>query len=156
VRRRFFAPLALAAAVITGTTGCTLNAEIATMKAYDPSDGVGTDIGDLALRNILLIANDRGEANLVMTVVNPSGETVSLNVQFEKGSGRITETLTIPSDPVRTRFGDEPSESLIVGGANLELGGLFPMYFEYGAFPGELVFVPVLDGSLAEYELLVP
>jgi hypothetical protein len=41
VRRRFFAALALAAAVITGTTGCTLSAEIATMKEYDPSDGVG-------------------------------------------------------------------------------------------------------------------
>ena len=156
MRRRFFAPLALAAAVITGTTGCTLSAEIATMKDYDPSDGVGTDIGDLALRNILLIANDRGEANLVMTVVNPSGETVALNVQFEQGSERTTETLTIPGDPVRSRFGDEPSESLIVSGSNLTLGGLFPMYFEYGAFPGELVFVPVLDGSLAEYELLVP
>jgi hypothetical protein len=156
VRRRFFAPLALAAAVIAGTTGCTLSAEIATMKDYDPSDGVGTDIGDLALRNILLIANDRGAANLVMTVVNPSGETVPLNVQFEQGSERTTETLTIPGDPARSRFGDEPSESLIVSGSNLTLGGLFPMYFEYGAFPGELVFVPVLDGSLAEYELLVP
>jgi hypothetical protein len=35
-------------------------------------------VGDLALRNILLIANDLGEANLVMTVVNPTGETRGL------------------------------------------------------------------------------
>jgi hypothetical protein len=156
VRRRFFAPLVLAAAVITGTTGCTLSAEIATMKEYDPSDGVGADIGDLALRNILLISNDAGEANLVMTVVNTSGEDVTLNVQFDRGSARVTESLELPAVPERTRIGDDPSAGILMSGPELIVGGLFPVYFEYGSVPGELVFVPVLDGTLPEYELLVP
>jgi len=156
VRRRFFAPLALAAAVITGSTGCTLGAQIATMKQYDPSDGVGADLGQLALRNILLITNDRGEANLVMTVVNNSGEDISLNVQYDDGSRRQTSALSIPAFPERSRIGDSPAEGILVSAASLVNGGLFPLYFEYGAVPGELVFVPVLDGSLPEYELLVP
>ena len=156
MRRRFFAPLVLAAAVITGTTGCTLSAEIATMKEYDPSDGVGADIGDLALRNILLISNDAGEANLVMTVVNTSGEDVTLNVQFDRGSARVTESLELPAVPERTRIGDDPSAGILMSGPELIVGGLFPVYFEYGSVPGELVFVPVLDGTLPEYELLVP
>jgi hypothetical protein len=156
VRRRFFAPLVLAAAVITGTTGCTLSAEIATMKEYDPSDGVGADIGDLALRNILLISNDAGEANLVMTVVNTSGEDVTLNVQFDQGSARTTESLELPAVPERTRVGDDPTAGILISGRDLIVGGLFPVYFEYGSVPGELVFVPVLDGTLPEYELLVP
>jgi hypothetical protein len=156
VRRRFFAPLVLAAAVITGTTGCTLSAEIATMKEYDPSDGVGADIGDLALRNILLISNDAGEANLVMTVVNTSGEDVTLNVQFDQGSARVTESLELPAVPERTRVGDDPTAGILISGRDLIVGGLFPVYFEYGSVPGELVFVPVLDGTLPEYELLVP
>lgn len=156
MRRSFFAPLALAAAVITGTTGCTLNAEIATMKEYDPSDGVGADMGDLALRNILLISNDRGEANLVMTVVNSGGENIVLNLQFDSGTERTTQSLRIDGFPVRTRIGDDPSEGVVVSGPELVLGGLFPIYFEYGDVPGELIFVPVLDGTLAEYELLVP
>ncbi|MCF8549818.1 MAG: hypothetical protein K9G09_02850 [Pontimonas sp.] len=156
MRRRFFAPLVLAAAVITGTTGCTLSAEIATMKEYDPSDGVGADIGDLALRNILLISNDAGEANLVMTVVNTSGDDVTLNVQFDDGSARITQSLELPAVPERTRIGDNPSAGVLVSGPELIVGGLYPVYFEYGNVPGELVFVPVLDGTLPEYELLVP
>lgn len=156
MRRRFFAPLVLAAAVITGTTGCTLSAEIATMKEYDPSDGVGADIGDLALRNILLISNDAGEANLVMTVVNTSGENITLNVQFDRGSARVTESLELPAVPERTRIGDDPSAGILMSGPELIVGGLFPVYFEYGSVPGELVFVPVLDGTLPEYELLVP
>jgi hypothetical protein len=43
-----------------------------------------------------------------------------------------------------------------MSGRDLLVGGLFPVYFEYGSVPGELVYVPVLDGTLAEYELLVP
>jgi hypothetical protein len=156
VRRRFFASLALAAAVITGSAGCTLNAEIANLQPYDPSDGVSTNVGDLALRNILLIKNDRGDANLVMTVVNNSGENVSLNVQFEGARSRITESLVISGFPARTRIGDVPEDGIVLRSPGLVLGGLFSLYFEYGDFPGEQVLVPVLDGSLAEYELLVP
>lgn len=156
MRRRFFAPLVLAAAVITGTTGCTLSAEIATMKEYDPSDGVGADLGDLALRNILLISNESGEANLVMTAVNASGEDIALNVQFDDGSARITESLDLAAFPERTRVGDNPSAGILISGPELIVGGLFPVYFEYGSVPGELVYVPVLDGTLPEYELLVP
>lgn len=156
MRRGFFAPLALAAAVITGSTGCTLNAEIATMQAYNPSDGVGADMGDLALRNILLISNDQGEANLVMTAVNSGGQNIRLNLQFDTGSGRTTETLTIPGMPSLTRIGDDPDEGIVISGREIVLGGLFPIYFEYGNVPGEVVLVPVLDGTLAEYELLVP
>jgi hypothetical protein len=156
VRRRFFAPLVLAAAVITGSTGCTLSAEIATMKEYDPSDGVGADLGNLALRNILLISNEAGEANLVMTVVNTSGEDITLNVQFDNGSSRITEPLALPAVPERTRVGDNPRAGILMSGPDLVVGGLFPVYFEYGNVPGELVYVPVLDGTLPEYELLVP
>jgi hypothetical protein len=156
VPRRFFASLALAAAVVTGSAGCTLNAEIANLQPYDPSDGVSADVGDLALRNILLIKNDQGDANLVMTVVNNSGEDVSLNVQFDGDAARTTESLVISGFPARTRIGDVPEDGIVLRGPELVLGGLFPLYFEYGTFPGELVLVPVLDGSLAEYELLVP
>jgi len=126
------------------------------MKQYDPSDGVGADLGDLALRNVLLIANENGEGNLVMTVVNNSGQDIELNVQFDDGTTRNTSSLRIPAFPQRTRIGDDPSAGVIVTASDKVTGGLFPIYFEYGDVPGELVFVPVLDGSLAEYELLVP
>ena len=156
MQRRFLAPLALAAVCVTGASGCTLNAQIATMKQYDPSDGVGTDLGELALRNILLISNENGEANLVMTVVNNSGDDLSLNVHYDDGASRETTPLTIPGFPQRTRIGDIPAQGIVVSAETLETGGLFPLYFEYGNVPGELVFVPVLDGRLAEYQLLVP
>jgi hypothetical protein len=91
-----------------------------------------------------------------MTVVNTSGEDVTLNVQFDQGSTRTTEPLRLPAVPERTRIGDDPSEGILMSGPDLIVGGLFPVYFEYGNVPGELVYVPVLDGTLPEYELLVP
>ena len=156
MRRRLFAPLALAFSLVLGTTGCTLNAEIATMKDYDPSDGVGTEVGELALRNIMLIINSAGDANLVMTVVNTGGEDISLRVQYTDGARQANETLGIPGIPALTRIGDDPAEGIVLSGSEVVPGGLAPIYFQYADNPGELVMVPVLDGTLAEYELLVP
>ena len=156
MRRRLFAPLALALSVAVGATGCTLTAEIATMKEYDPSDGVGTEVGELALRNILLITNDEGDANLVMTVVNSGGDDVQLTIQNTEGSNRKNATLEIAAAPALTRVGDDPSAGVILSGNEIQAGGLVPVYFQYANFPGELVMVPVLDGTLPEYELLVP
>ena len=156
MRRRLFAPLALAASVVLGATGCTLNAEIATMKEYDPSDGVGTEIGELALRNIMLITNDAGEGNLVMTVVNTGGDEVTLNVQYDDGGSEINKTIDVPGEPALLRVGDDPSAAVLFSGSDVVPGGLAPMYFQYADNPGELVLVPVLDGTLPEYELFVP
>lgn len=156
MRRRLFAPLALALSVAVGATGCTLTAEIATMKEYDPSDGVGTEVGELALRNILLITNDEGDANLVMTVVNSGVDDVQLTIQHTEGSNRKNTTLEIAAAPALTRVGDDPSAGVILSGNEIQAGGLVPVYFQYANFPGELVMVPVLDGTLPEYELLVP
>jgi hypothetical protein len=156
VRRRLFAPLALAASLALGASGCTLNAEIATMKSYDPSDGVGTEVGNLALRNIMLITNDSGDANLVMTIVNTGGEDTSLNVQYSDSGVESNNTIDVPGTPALTRIGDDPAAGILLSGSSVVAGGLAPVYFQYGANPGELVLVPVLDGTLPEYELLVP
>jgi hypothetical protein len=126
------------------------------MKDYDPSDGVGTEIGELALRNIMLITNDAGEGNLVMTVVNSGGNDVSLNVQYTDGGSQTNKTIDVPSAPALLRVGDDPGAAVLFSGSDVIPGGLAPIYFQYAENPGELVMVPVLDGTLPEYELLVP
>jgi hypothetical protein len=104
----------------------------------------------------MLIINSAGDANLVMTVVNTGGEDVSLRVQHTDGSREINETLDIAGTPALTRIGDDPAEGIVLSGSEVVPGGLAPVYFQYADNPGELVLVPVLDGTLPEYELLVP
>lgn len=156
VRTRFASPFAVVALTVLALTGCAFFTPIATQKPYDPSDGVGTDIGDLSLRNVLLIANDLNEATLVMTVVNDNASDIELNLQYGDRDARVTETVTIAGGQARTRIGDDPETTIIISDPTMTLGALFPIYAEYGNVPGEVILVPVLDGTLAEYELYVP
>ena len=156
MRSRFFQAIATAAVTVLALTGCTFFTPVATMKPYDPSDGVGTEIGDLAIRNVLLIANDNNEATLVMTVVNNADDDIVLNLQYGDSNVRVNESVTIAGGQSRTRVGDDPGTTIIVSDPTMTLGALFPIYAEYGDVPGEVILVPVLDGSLPEYELYVP
>ena len=156
MQRGFFAPLVLSSALVFAVSGCTFSAEIATHKDYDPSDGVGATLGDIAVRNVMLITNEEGQAKLVMSVVNTGDIDVSLQVQYDGEGESVTEFLEVPTLPALTRFGDDPAAGVILEGSDVIAGSLVPVYFQHGAVPGELVLVPVLDGELPEYELLVP
>ncbi len=155
MKNRWAPAIALAAALMVGVTGCTFSAEIATQKDYDPSDGVGADIGDLALRNILLIGDDGDTLNLVMTVASTSSSSQRLSVQWQDGAERVTEDVFVDPDGLTTVGGPEQPQVLVTG-ADGELGGLVPVFFSYGSETGVEVLVPVLDGSLPEYTLFVP
>ena len=150
---RFVGISSLAAVLLSG---CTFTAEIANLEPYDPSDGVGATLDDVAIRNAMLITSDGGEANLVMTVVNESGEETELVVQFGEGNGRQTATLALPAQPELTQVGTSLDNQLVVEDADLIAGALYPVYFQHGTVQGEQLNVPVLDGTLPEYELLVP
>jgi len=156
VRTRIASTIAAAVVTVLTLTGCGFFTPVATMKPYDPSDGVGADIGDLAVRNVLLIANDSSEAALIMTVVNRADDDIVLNLQYGDADVRVTESVTLTGGNSRTNVGDDPGTTVIVSDDTMTLGALFPIYFEYGDVPGEVVLVPVLDGSLPEYELYVP
>ena len=156
VRNRLAHTLGIGSLVIALISGCTFTAEIANLEPYDPSDGVGATLEDVAIRNVLLVTSDGGEANLVMTVVNSSGENTELVIQFGEGDGRQTATLVLPAQPELTQVGTSLDNQLIVEDENLIAGALFPVYLQHGNVQGEQLNVPVLDGTLAEYELLVP
>jgi len=138
------------------TTGCTLSAEIATQKDYDPSDGVGAEIGELAVRNALLIGDTGDALNLVMTVVSAAEVDRLLTVQWLTDGERVSEDIVVTSGD-RTRIGGPTDEvQIIVSISDVTIGGLVPLFFSYAGAEGVEVMVPVLDGSLPEYELFVP
>lgn len=155
MKTRLAASIALAAALLLTTSGCTFGAVIGTEKEYDPSDGVGTEVGELLVRNALLIGDDPETLNLVMTVVNPGISDRRLSVQWEAGGERVTEIAFVNANG-RTAFGGPDQPQILVTGATDSIGGLVPIFLSYGTVPGVELLVPVLDGSLPEYELLVP
>lgn len=155
MNKRLAASIAVAAALMVGTTGCTFTAPIATQKVYDPSDGVGTQVGELLVRNAILIGDDPETLNLVMTIVNQGQTDRRLAVQWSEGGQRVTEEVFVTANG-RTAFGGPEQSQVIVTGSTTMIGGLVPIFFSYGTVPGVELLVPVLDGRLPEYELFVP
>ncbi len=156
MKSRVVASIALAAALLVGTAGCTFGAEIATEKDYDPSDGVGAEVGELAIRNALLIGETGEQLNLVMTIASSADVDRRLTVQWESGGERITEAIVVTAGD-RTRVGGPDDDNqILISGSGGAIGGLVPVFFAYTGAQGVEVLVPVLDGSLPEYELYIP
>ena len=155
MKSRVAAAIALAAALMLGTTGCTFSSNIATQKPYDPSDGVGAEVGELSIRNALLIGEDPDELNLVMTVVSTADSDRRVTVQWQAGGERVTEEIFVNAGG-RTAFGGPEQDQLLVTGTGATIGGLVPVFFAYPGAEGVEVLIPVLDASLPEYELYLP
>jgi Glycosyl hydrolase family 30 beta sandwich domain len=148
----------LAATLAVTIAGCSFtNGSIILPRQYDPSDGVGADIGDLDLRNAFLVSEDGERGNLVVSVINTTEDAQPLSVQYESGGAASRETvdLSIPANSTVT-FGYGESEQLVLEGIDTQPGALFPVYFQSGDSEGAALEVPVLDTMLAEYDGLTP
>jgi hypothetical protein len=154
VRRRAVASVAVAALVLLGTSACNFVAPQATTDSYAPSDGTQTTVGDVKVLNAMLITEDGEEASLVASIINPTTSRVQLKVQYESGSERIDQKFTIGAGDVQKLGGD--GMDLILRDIAAKPGDLFPVYLQYGDAEGKQLMVPVLDGTLPEYEALLP
>ena len=139
--------------LLLGTTGCSLFSEKATLIQYEPSDGTAANLGSIDLRNVLAISDDGETVNLVMTAVNTSDKGIFVNFQYNDGAG--AEQLYVAGNSSKS-VGQPDEDSVILTDADVTVGGLMPVYAQYGETPGKELMVPVLDGSLGEYSTLVP
>jgi len=160
VKARLAASAALALGLALGASGCSMLTYQATTEHYTASDGVSADVGDLELRNVLVVSDDGEDGNLVMTVVNNGDDDVELGVQFGEGGSDTTtieieagSTVALGVDDVE---GIDVLEPVLLEGIDAEVGGLLPMYFQYGDAEGVEKQVPVLDSRLSEYADLAP
>lgn len=150
LKTRIAPALALAAAVALGTTGCGLMVPQATTFEYAPSDGIDVDLAGVDVRNLLLVAGD-SSANVVFTGVNNGDDSVRVSIKFvEDGSQLAQKNFNV--DQGSTPFGVESPEIVEL---DLLPGSMITAFLEAGGTEVERQ-VPVVDGSLAEYEALVP
>jgi hypothetical protein len=153
VKARLAASAVLAVGLVLGASGCSMLTYQATTEHYDPSDGVSADVGDLDLRNILVVSEDGEDGNLVLTVVNTGDEDAELGVQVGEGGGEPL-IIEVEAGATVSLGGDE--EPLLLEGIDTQPGALLPLYFQYGTAEGIEKLVPVLDGRLPEYADLAP
>ena len=157
MKARLAASIALASALIVGTTGCTLVSINGTLKPYQPSDGAGATLGDLKLRNVLGLSEDGTDVALVFSIVNEGSDDETVTVQFTDGDGDKNDVeLEVPAGEALA-VGGPDDDQLVLRGADVTVGSLLDVYFyAAGDAEGTSVKVPVLDGTQLEYSELLP
>lgn len=125
----------------------------ATTQKYEPSDGVSANLGDVDVRNALVISEDGEDGTLVMSVVNRSDKRATVTVQYGDGGDELEIDVSAGETLV---LGSDDEEPVVLEGIDAEVGGLLPMYFQAGDAEGLEKQVPVLDARLPEYADLAP
>jgi hypothetical protein len=152
VKARLAASAALALGIIVGASGCSMITYQATTEVYDPSDGVAANVGDLDLRNILVIMEEGAdEGNLIFTVGN-SGDDAELTAEPASGDSVMLEV----GAGEQIVLGGADDDALLLEGIETEPGAMLDIYFHADGAEGVQISVPVLDGRLPEYRTLVP
>jgi len=152
VKVRAATAAAIAALLMLGVAAC---APIASLKPYDASDGVSTTVGQVKVLNALVLTKSGKDGNLLFSAYNPSDEPVQLNVQYDEGGARTTVQATLKPDAT-TDFGYGKKGQFLLPGLGKKPGSLAHVYFQYGDVEGSELTVPVLDGSLPQYQNLLP
>lgn len=155
MRARVVASAALAAAAAVALAGCNFVTPMATLKPYDPSDGVSATVGDVQVLNVLVLTEDGESGNLVFTAVNRSGEDVDLTVQYGEGADATDLEVEVAASGT-SEFGFGEGGQLFLEDLGVEPGQLLKVYFQYGGEEGAQLSVPVLDGGLDPYGDLLP
>ena len=153
---RIVAAAVLAVGVALGTAGCNLIQPQATTTPYDASDGVGVNVGDLSLRNLMIISDNGETGNLLLSAVNATGVDEELHIGFVSGGTIVDGHLEVPSnDKIPTSWGAGSEDRIILGGINTIPGGLLEVAFEANG-ETKTVLVPVLTSAQPEYKGLEP
>lgn len=153
LRSRLAAAPVVAVALIA-LAGCSTTNQITTDDPYDASDGVGAQVGDVSAQNLLLLTAAEGEAGaLIGALTNRGDESVEVTIAGEDDAD-ATDVRVAAGQTVL--LGGEDGEEVQFASMPVEPGAVTPLTLTTGPGGSVTVEVPVLDGTLPEYEEFVP
>lgn len=149
--------LSLIAAIGIGAmafTGCSAINEQSTTRVYSASDGVRLDLGQLELRNVLIVSEAAdGPGRVTGTFYNQSASDITLTISGAQGSQ--TELTVKPGVPTVLNSANDSSILSTVASAPGSME-MVELRTSGGSSETTSLNVPVLDGTLKEYKNLVP
>ncbi|MDN5797312.1 MAG: hypothetical protein L0H79_16365 [Intrasporangium sp.] len=139
--RRVLAALVAATTVTLGTAGCMVFSPVQTDVPYAPADGIQTNLGSVAIRDLVLVTNGSGEAMVSGGLVNQSAQAVTLQFapQLEGGSTSGTEIQLQPSERVNLA-----EQGLQLTGVAAKPGRVIPVQVTSSTAGTTLLNVPVM------------
>ena len=150
-RVRRTAAAGVIALAMLGSAGCSAVNDQATTAQYAPSDGIVENVGDLQLRNVLVVSDGFGEpGRLIGTILHDSSQTQS----FTLAVGGSTLPWDLPAGE-KVVFEDEPQEKVLVQTVEDEPGtGIDGQLTVNGESTG--LNIPVVNGDQPFYQQYLP
>jgi hypothetical protein len=147
VRRRVSA-LAAGVALAAVTAGCQVNSPQQTQVAYVPADGVPADVGQLAVRNLVLVGQGDGPAVVTGSAINLGTDPMTVKFQPQPAQGAATapsgsEVSLGPREQV-----DLATKGLEISGVTAKPGTLIPVTITSSTGGTTVAQVPVLPPNL--------
>ena len=147
-------------------SGCAVFSNQTTGIEYTPSDGAQADVGQLAVRNLLFVAEDAESAgNLVGVFLNNSSEDMQVTLSSENG---VQESFEVPAEG-RVSVGPEGDQEGEPASNDVEEERVEIQVDPVDVVPGRTIAVtvdngeqsldvvtPVLDTALSDYADLAP
>ena len=149
--------LSLIAAIGIGAmafTGCSAINQQSTALEVTVSDGVNSGVGQLQLRNVLIISKAEGGPGRVLgTFYNKADSDITLT--FSGAQGAQTEITVKPGIPLVL---NGQSDKAILSSMAAAPGAFETIDLQSSGAESETATlnVPILDGTLQEYKNLVP
>jgi hypothetical protein len=152
--RKLVTGLALGATLLVSASGCSITGNIATLKQYAPSDGFSLNYGNVKFRNFIYVVAEN-ERHLIGSVINSGLEAQTLKLQYtDAATGeKINYELNVPAEK-KLDFGYNESDSLDFNLPGMA-GGTTTFFVLQNDTPAKRFVVPVLDGTLPEYQNVV-
>jgi len=149
-RTRAVAALAALAASTSLLGGCQLISPRQTDKMYDAGDGVSVDVGEIQVRNLVVVGTKAGGAGTVSAAVgNPTGEAVTLTF----ATAEANATAQIPAHS--TVDLSKSDTKVVLSKVDQAPGDMTQLSVSSVASGQSPVLVPVVPGT-GYYEGLAP
>lgn len=138
------------------TAGCNFLTTQETTNIGSTESGINSDLGKIGLRNAMIFTENGDQASLSVTVVNDSKSAETVSFQYDSLGTPTTTSIKVPANSTVARgtLGGQPQ--ILLNGIGARPGTLYKVYVHYGTETGKKVGIPVLDGSLKQYETLLP
>ncbi len=149
--RKIVSTIAISAALLVGTTGCSLNSHVDSMLAYAPSDGSQLNIGNVKLRNFIYLSNGTDGGKLIGSVVNDNAKDITVQFEYTDFDVRTKTDPIVVSAGETLGLGagsDTAGLGVSIAGAP---GTNVTIWISVDGQTGQQLTVPVLDGKLDQY-----